>query len=648
MKKIMFLLAGVSLFFTFNACDLNPEIYGEYDREGFESAESAFDPKLGDVYVNLQREYGYVYREGFWSLQENTTDECVVPTRYLGDWYDGAAFWILHNHRYDSKTREISGNGQAGNNAWAFAYRGISKCNSMMNWMRSVKNEMGTTLDNARPEDMAELYILRAWYHYLMLDNFGNVQFVSQLGSDNYQAKQGQRHEIFDSIMVDLHKYVPQATEKKIYSRVNKHVGWMVLAKMYLNAEAWGVVGKSKYAPTAEDCYKQASLYCDSIINSKAYSLTTSYFDNFLVDNQGSSENIWCVFYDASFSKGMQFHQMTLHYASQQSYGLKNQPWNGYCTTHKVLGLYGDGDTRINCWERGQQYDKAGSALTVNVPVDSATYTLMPQYVRKPTKWPHKDLYPSQAWPKDYEEYKLLLLAAEQDEHYTKAVEEGKTEAEIAEILKDIKPKTTVTLTFPAVFTDTITTLTNGKDYKIYNIFEGARFVKFQIQEGVGDHMSNDFPIFRLADTYLMKAEAEMRANGGQANAAAVAAANKVRVRAGATAYNEANLTLDELCNERCRELMWEGHRRQDLIRFGRYTGANSVQNDADPYNLWILKYKEQTYKYTDEKGKEVEAFLTDNLPGQIPFETPDYMKVFPLPDYVVTNGFVQNEGYNE
>ena len=612
MKKIMILFAGVSMFFTFNACDLNPQIYSEYDREGFENSDAAFEPKLGDVYVNLQREYGYVYREGFWSLQENTTDECITPTRFAGDWYDGGVFWLLHNHRYDSKTREISANGQAGNNAWAFAYRGISKCNSMMKWMRSVG------MDQSRPADMAELYILRAWYHYLMVDNFGNVQFVSQLGENGYEAKQGQRHEIFDSIMVDLHQYVPQASETKVYSRVNKYVGWMVLAKMYLNAEAWGVVGKSKYAPTAADCYKKASLYCDSIIEFGGYKLTPSYFDNFLVENQGSTENIWCVFYDKSFSKGMQFHMMTLHYASQESYGLKNQPWNGYCTTHKVLGLYAEGDERINCWERGQQYSKAGAALTVDVAVDSTTYVQMPKYVRKPANWP--------ATYTDFEQ----LLAKLTKEAKDKAKEDGKTEAEIAKM----KPVTSATFTFPAVFTDTVTTLTNSAGYKIYNVFEGARFVKFQIQEGVGDHMSNDFPIYRLADVYLMKAEAEMRANGGQANEAAVEAANKVRVRAGAVTYNAGTLTLDELCNERCREMMWEGHRRQDLIRFGRYTGTKSAQDDTDPANLWILKY-------TDDKA-------TDNLPGQKPFHTPDYMKIFPLPDYVVANGFMQNPGYSE
>ena len=600
------------MFFAFNACNLDPEIYSEYDREGFENSETAFDPKLGDVYVNLQREYGYAYREGFWSLQENSTDECIVPTRFAGDWYDGAAFWILHNHRYDSKTREISKDGQAGNNAWAFAYRGISKCNSMMKWMRSIE------LDVKRPTDMAELYILRAWYHYLMLDNFGNVQFVSQLGDNGYQAKQGERHQIFDSIMVDLHKYVPQASENKVYSRVNKHVGWMVLAKMYLNAEAWGIVGKSAYAKTAEDCYKQASLYCDSIINFGGYTLAPNYFDNFLVDNQGSPENIWCVFYDASFSKGMQFHMMSLHYSSQESYGLKNQPWNGYCTTHKVLGIYGEGDERINCWERGQQYSKSGAALSVDVAVDSVIYIQMPKYVRKPANWP--------ATLED-----LAKLAGRGDTIHVKRPD-PKNKGKYLEY--DSVPIKPYTFTFPAVFTDTITTLTNSAGYKIYNVFEGARFVKFQIQEGVADHMSNDFPIYRLADVYLMKAEAEMRANGGAANEAAVAAANAVRLRAGATPYNAGTLTLDELCNERCRELMWEGHRRQDLIRFGRYTGPKSVQDDSDPANLWILKY-------TDDQP-------TDNVPGQMPYITPEYKKVFPLPDYVVDNGFTQNAGYEE
>lgn len=601
--KKLGLLLGVGMVFSLQSCTdfLEPEIYSEYDRNDFESSESAFDAKLGDVYVNLQREYGYVYREGHWSLQENTTDECIVPTRYLGDWLDGNAFWILHNHRYTSKSREISANGQSGANAWGFAYRGISQCNSMMKWMRSID------LDKKRPADMAELYILRAWYHYLLMDNFGNIPYTSSLAENGYEAVQNTRAEVFDSIMTDLTKYVPQASEQKIYSRVNKYVGWMVLSKMYLNAEAWGVAGKAKFAPSAQECYEKAALYADSVITNGGYILEPDYFTNFKVDNQGSKENIWCVFYDASFSKGMQFHMMSLHYASQNSYGLKNQPWNGYCTTHKVIGLYGEGDNRIKSWERGQQYDKSGAALSVEVSVDSATYVLMPEYVRKPKDWPQ-------------------------------SIEVFRTKERLDKDGKLVGGKldSTLKFNFPAYFTDTVTTLTNNGKFKVYNIFEGPRFVKFQIQEGVGDHMSNDFPIFRLADAYLMKAEALMRANGDKATQEAVDAANQVRSRAGAKAYSIADLTLDELCNERCRELMWEGHRRQDLIRFGRYTGPNSVQNDADPANLWILKYA------AGGTGYDIDP------ESQVPFETPDYMKVFPLPDFYVDNGNKQNDGYSE
>lgn len=589
--KKLGLLLGVGAMFAIQSCSLEPEIYSEYDRDDFEASESAFDAKIGDVYVNLQREYGYAYREGFWSLQENTTDECIVPTRYLGDWLDGNAFWILHNHRFTSKVREISANGQSGANAWGFCYRGISQCNSMMKWMKSIE------LDKTRPADMAEVYILRAWYHYLLMDNFGNIPFTSKLAEDGYEAVQNTRAEVFDSIMTDLTKYVPQASENKVYSRVNKFVGWMVLSKMYLNAEAWDVVGKAKFAPSAQECYEKAALYADSVIAKGGYILEPNYFDNFKVDNQGSRENIWCVFYDASFSKGMQFHMMSLHYASQNSYGLKNQPWNGYCTTHKVIGLYGEGDTRIESWERGQQYDKSGAKIEVEVSVDSATYVLMPPYVRKPANWPTSlDAFRSVS---------------------------GKADS-------------TIKFSFPAVFTDTVTTLTNNAKFKVYNIFEGPRFVKFQIQEGVGDHMSNDFPIFRLADAYLMKAEALMRANSGVASQEAVDAANMVRSRAGAKPYSVADLTLDELCNERCRELMWEGHRRQDLIRFDRFTGPKSKQDDSDPANLWILKYQ------SGGSGYDIDP------ESQVPFETPAYMKLFPLPDFYIENGNKQNDGYSD
>jgi len=88
-----------------------------------------------------------------------------------------------------------------------------------------------------------------------------------------------------------------------------------------------------------------------------------------------------------------------------------------------------------------------------------------------------------------------------------------------------------------------------------------------------------DFPMFRLADAYLMYAEAHLRGGGGDLNTA-VDYVNALRERAfGDTSGNitSAQLNLDFLIDERSRELYWESHRRQDLIRFGLYTGNQYV-----------------------------------------------------------------------
>jgi hypothetical protein len=89
------------------------------------------------------------------------------------------------------------------------------------------------------------------------------------------------------------------------------------------------------------------------------------------------------------------------------------------------------------------------------------------------------------------------------------------------------------------------------------------------------DFPDTDFPMFRLADVYLMAAEAILRGAGGGDKNKAAEYFNAVRERAftGASGnYTAANLNLDVLLDERARELYWECHRRTDLIRFGQFT----------------------------------------------------------------------------
>ena len=108
---------------------------------------------------------------------------------------------------------------------------------------------------------------------------------------------------------------------------------------------------------------------------------------------------------------------------------------------------------------------------------------------------------------------------------------------------------------------------------------------------------STDFPLFRLSDAYLIYAECAVRGAAGTSMGQAITYFNQVRTRAGAPVVSV--LSLDEVLNERGRELGLEGVRRQDLIRFGKFTGGSylwpwkgGVKNGAaisDNYKLFPI-----------------------------------------------------------
>jgi starch-binding outer membrane protein, SusD/RagB family len=128
-----------------------------------------------------------------------------------------------------------------------------------------------------------------------------------------------------------------------------------------------------------------------------------------------------------------------------------------------------------------------------------------------------------------------------------------------------------------------------------------------------------DMPLFRLAEQYLIYAEAVLRGGTGGDLTTALAYINALRTRAyGNTSGNIApgDLTLDFIINERGRELYWECHRRTDLIRFNRFTTSNY---------LWPWK---------------------GNIPNGTGVES--YRNLFPIPATEVSanRNLTQNSGY--
>jgi len=134
--------------------------------------------------------------------------------------------------------------------------------------------------------------------------------------------------------------------------------------------------------------------------------------------------------------------------------------------------------------------------------------------------------------------------------------------------------------TAPLVFTREVTIRTSGATLET----AGIRPMKYAFDYSVTGQLNNDWVVYRYSDVLLMQAEAILRGGTGTAGEA-LALVNGIRSKRGVAAFG--SLTLDNLLDERARELYWEGWRRQDLIRFGKFLVAwQEKAADPDPKTL--------------------------------------------------------------
>jgi hypothetical protein len=301
------------------------------------------------------------------------------------------------------------------------------------------------------------------------------------------------RADLFDYVESELLavENVLLAPMTNVYGRVDRASDWMLLARLYLNAEVYGKTAK----------YTETITYAKKVIDA-GYVLEDDYTHMFMADNHLADGIIFAVPFD----------------------GLNSKSWGG--TTFLVNASIG------------------GSMTPANYGVSGGWWGLRakPQFVDK--------------FPVDNSDKRKMFWT------------DGQTK-EIA----------------------SLTTFTDG-----YAVTKWTNMKSTGGAGSNGTHPDTDWPVFRLADAYLMYAEAVLRGGTGGSTSAALGYVNDIRTKAyGGSSGNLdlEDMTLSFILDERARELYWEGYRRTDLIRYGLFTGGAY---------LWTWKGGTQEGLATDSK----------------------------------------------
>ncbi|MDQ4139988.1 MAG: RagB/SusD family nutrient uptake outer membrane protein [Bacteroidota bacterium] len=380
----------------------------------------------------------------------------------------------------------------------------------------------GAAESTSRTESIAQVRTMRALFYYFMLDTFGNVPIIKSFGNTTLPATNS-RAEVFAFIDSEIKEVLPNLSEAVgalTYGRPNKYVAQALLTKMYLNAEYY--IGKPMYT--------EAVAMADSILAANKYALTSDYYTIFAPNNgPGVQETIFAAVYDANLIKGNQFTRFAMHYALQQKYQIPFTPSSSLMTLPAYYNKFNlPGDIRNDQWLAGKQYNADGTPVlinTTNVGLD------------KDYKGPNPT--DKIAWPLEI---------------------------------------------FPELVLENEASMDIGND--ILSQAYGVRSIKFapDPNSSTDRHQNNDFPVFRLSDIILMKAEAILRGVAattvnGEVQTPEVLV-NKIRARAQTEPVTAVDLNL--ILEERARELAWEAWRRNDLIRFGQFEDKWGFKDNSD------------------------------------------------------------------
>lgn len=437
------------------------------------------------------------YRTIF-NLQELCTDECIWA------WQDNTDIPAITNIAWNSGSLRCN-----------WAYQRMAYDITLYNQFIS---EQSGKMDN---DVIAEVRFLRALNYYYFLDLFHKAPFKDTFNSDLPIESAGKTlYDWIDKELTEIEpllKTIGSYNNSTGFGRADQGAAYALHARLALNSAI--------YTDGVTKDYQKAKDYCDKIINSGVYALSTAqkngfsgYEQVFMGDNdvntQAMKEIIFPIRQD----------------------GTKTEEYSG--STYLVSSM------RIS----GMPYAYTDNYWSCNF----ARKNLVEKF------FPNDDI----PMAKD----KITSIKEEDIINADKA-----TNTSTADVITKANDDRAM---FYMGCGGGIRTLSPGK--QITGFLNGASIVKWQNRRSDNSDVSNrqfsdtDIPLFRLAEIYLTRAEAEYRL-GGQ-DAAALADLNVLRTRA--HAVNMTSIDKNILIDEWCREFYMEGRRRSDLVRFGLFTGS--------------------------------------------------------------------------
>lgn len=533
LKRISTLLLLVVSYTILDSCTkLTEKVLDETSAAGLTEKQIA-DGFIAPTYAKLEDIFLHT---NYFSLQEISTDEAILPYRGGTDWGDNGIYMQLHKHENVSSDANVR-------NTWNNILQGISRGVTAVNGLKGNK-------DPNAVKYLAEARGMIAYYNLLSLDLWG-VAFKKDDPLVNSTILKGK--DAIDYIKSELQAIEPLLDNSTGPGRITQAAVQGLLARVYLNYGVYtNIYGAATFA--AADMAKVVE-YCDKIINSGAYALSTNYFAMFDDANHTNKELIFAVDQRADLAG---HNRMAYFSISGDQF-----PLPAYTGAN---GTDGPGITPdfYRLWVNAYSVDPAladprfyRENLSIysnpgDSCVDAAAFNINRGILRG-------------------QQYGLIR----KNGVFLKCAS-GKML--VGKLFYDTRSKPTK----PVEFTEAIDFTTAGSDYNTGFRVEKYEFSKTSVSgRNFGEH---DIVILRLADIYLMRAEANLRATT-TTSATPLADVNKVRLARTASSIVVTpltSITLDNLFRERGFEFYWECQRRTDMIRFGKYEGAWTEKSSTD------------------------------------------------------------------